>query len=97
MKAPFKTPVEVDFSYAIGSLVIRSDEGRIMVVGQPDNHLKFIATAINSHEALVEALGRMLNDYEDTYGENFCECDEPVNVRCSACYARDALAKGEPK
>lgn len=45
--------------------------------------------------ALYGALQGMLGDYEAQYGEDFCECDDSVNVTCSACHARSALAQAE--
>lgn len=54
----------------------------------------------NLVESALVALDGMLSDYEDTYGEGYCECrPEPENVGhvCNACQARtvirDALAR----
>ena len=41
---------------------------------------------------LLDALERMLGDYEDQLGMNFCECDSSVNLKCNACFARSAIA-----
>ncbi len=92
MKAPFKTPVRIEIS-KFGHPSIVDSEGNYH---SATNHIDFQETAINSHEALVEAL-EMWVDHDGKscflFGvDGWCgECAKCTTLKILA------LAKGESK
>ena len=98
MKAPFPIPVAPSHVVVDNNQLLDDDSNFVAEVKRP--YIEFVTTAINSHEALVEALEK-LNTYAYDDGR-FCWCkDAPKSVdadhdtRCER--ARAALAKAKKR
>ena len=88
MKAPFKTPVRQS-AIPAGRMCLVDAESNLICETYDSSTQPFIATAINSHEALVEALEAALKTAEfEGHGQR------PWQYAARAALA---LAKGEPK
>jgi hypothetical protein len=95
MKAPFPTPVTED------DLIDSFTEGDPIDLFKPD-HAAFVLTAINSHEALLSALGRALPHLAEIRDHACKECvphGESVmpGFLCVKHFAPKALALAKEK